>query len=187
MKTYHLAAGAGGFGDGRHPTTACTLAALEAIDPAVFSPRLACDMGAGSGILSFAMYERFRCPVLAVDIARSAIEMLEENRQVNAVPARAAGSPTPGVLALVAPGFDHPTIRAEAPFDLIVMNILAEPLLALAAEAVALLAEDGVLILSGMLLWQEATLRAAYEGLGLALSLRLTQGDWVTLVWQREG
>ena len=65
------------------------------------------------------------------------------------------------------------------------MNILAEPLLRLAADADAHLASEGVLVLSGILSWQEPPLREAYASLGLELTSRLQVGDWVTLLWQK--
>ena len=89
------------------------------------------------------------------------------------------------LLPLQADGFAHPAFQLVAPFDLIVMNILAEPLLALAGDTARHLAQGGVLIISGILLWQESQIRAAYQGLGLELASRLTVGDWVTLVWQK--
>ncbi len=172
-----FAAGAHAFGDGSHPTTAGVLAALEAIDPAVFTPRSACDIGCGSGLLTLAMARMFGCPVLATDIAASAVTTTCQNAAQNAV--------SQHVTAVQADGFAHPAITAAAPFDLIVMNILAAPLLALAADAEAHLASGGVLILSGLFQWQEPQLREAYESLGLEIATRLTLGDWVTLVFQK--
>lgn len=165
------------FGDGTHPTTAGVLAALDSIDPSVFMPQRACDMGAGSGILSIAIAQRFGCGVVAVDLERESVTAVRENV------ARAGLAEQ--VMALQADGFAHPEIAAQGPYDLIVMNILAEPLVGLAREAVDALAEEGVLILSGMLVWQQEQVTAAYEALGLMLSSRLTVGDWVTQVWQR--
>ena len=167
------------FGDGTHPTTFGVLTALDAIDPAAFSPRMACDMGAGSGILALAIARRFSCGVVAVDIERASVETLRENAEAAGVGSQ--------VLAVQADGFQHPQILAQGPYDLIVMNILAEPLMALASDAVAALADEGVLILSGMLQWQEAQICEAYEALGLALSSRVTSGDWITQVWQKPG
>lgn len=167
------------FGDGTHPTTFGVLTALDAIDPEVFTPRMACDMGAGSGILTLAIARWFSCAVVAVDIERESVATLKEN-------AAAAGLQSQ-VMALQADGFRHPEIVAQGPYDLIVMNILAEPLMRLAGDAVAALAEEGVLILSGMLQWQEPQVAAAYQALGLALSSRFTIGDWMTEVWQRPG
>jgi len=170
-------AGAHAFGDGNHPTTAGVLTALEAIDPEQFTPRIACDMGCGSGILSLAMTTKFGCPVVSVDLERQAIETVLKNSIHNGLEGR--------LIPIHSDGFRHPEITARAPFDLMVMNILAEPLLQLAADAAEMLAEDGVLILSGILQWQESQIRDAYEGLGLELASRLLLKDWVTLCFQK--
>lgn len=174
-----IEAGAQAFGDGRHPSTLGMLAALEAIDPAAFIPRAALDMGAGSGILSLAIARQFRCPVVATDIAAQAVEVLKQNVKANGLEAL--------VTTLQADGFSHPAIAARGPYDLIVMNILAEPLLRLAHPAEAALAPGGVLLLGGMLTWQEPQIREAYQLLGLELATRLVVGDWVTLAFGKPG
>jgi ribosomal protein L11 methyltransferase len=168
-----FSAGAHAFGDGSHPTTAMVLAALEALDPAEFQPLRACDMGAGSGILSFAIAKKFNCAVVAVDIERQAVETLQENARANALDKQ--------LIALHAKGFSHPAITAQAPYQLIVMNILAEPLLDLAMTAEKNLDAGGVLILSGLFSWQEPQLSEAYQGLGLELAHRLSLKEWVCL------
>ena len=189
-----LSAGAHAFGDGSHPTTLGVLTALNAIDREAFSPRLACDIGGGSGILAFSIMHHLHCSVIATDIEQEAIEIMKVNAETNGltistyrqdIPSDFLGASAPFLLPLHASGFDHPAIAQAAAFDLIVMNILAEPLLQLAADAHQHLASEGVLILSGILQWQEPQLRAAYQGLGLELTSRLVIGDWVTLVWQK--
>lgn len=172
-----LQAGAKAFGDGSHPTTLGVLTALESIDPTAFLPRNACDMGSGSGILALAIAKQFACPVVAVDIEREAVATLRDNF--------AMADMAQYVRPVHADGFLHSEVVAQAPYDLIVMNILAEPLMKLAKEAVEVLADGGVLILSGMLQWQEPQIFAAYETLGLELTSRLTIGDWMTQVWQK--
>ena len=176
MTGHVLAAGAHAFGDGSHPTTRGVLELLANINPQIFRPHGALDIGAGSGILSFAILEKFGCPVVAVDVEASAVETINTNVRSNGVM---------GLTALRADGFNHPEIRARSPYDLITMNILAEPLLKLAHEAEAHLAAQGLLILSGILLWQEEQIREAYRGLGLELSARVVIGDWVSLAWQK--
>ena len=178
MQNAPLNSGPNAFGDGSHPTTAGVLAAIKAMDPQAFCPRSAMDVGAGSGILSLAIREKFGCPVIASDIERSAVDTI----RANAVVVGCADD----ITALQADGFDHPDIRAAAPFDLMAMNILAEPLRALAVDAVAHLASEGVLILSGILLWQEESIGEAYRGQGLEMTFRVAIGDWVTLVFQKE-
>lgn len=188
MSELTLSAGAQAFGDGSHPTTRGVLELLAGLDSTAFSPARALDIGAGSGILSFALLEKFHCPVLAVDIERSAIDAIAENARANGVEVQVGqfNLKCPKRLSILqADGFDHPDIRAATPFDLIVMNILAEPLLRLAADAATHLAAEGVLIASGILLWQEPQIREAYGALGLELSARAAIGDWVTLAWQK--
>lgn len=170
-----IAAGAAAFGDGRHPTTAMILMALEALDAGQFHPRRICDMGAGSGILSLRAAQKFPdATILAADSAQDAVAAIAEN---------AATNQQPQILPVHANSFRHPTLATHAPYDLIMMNILAEPLLSLAADAVAALAQEGILMLSGILLWQQEQLIDAYAGLGLDLTHRLQQGDWITLLW----
>lgn len=207
-----LSAGAHAFGDGQHPTTLGMLAALEAIDPGAFTPRAALDVGAGSGILSFAIARQFQCPVVATDISAGAVEILKENAIANGYSIRyssplagedrwggveksnaLSSAPLPNpprkgegvIIPLQADGFSHPAIAARGPYDLIVMNILAEPLLRLAHEAAAALAPGGALLLSGILTWQEPQIRDAYQSLELELATRLVVGDWVTLAFSK--
>jgi ribosomal protein L11 methyltransferase len=178
MQEMKLLAGAGAFGDGSHESTRGVLEMLARLDPLAFTPRIACDVGAGSGIISFAIAQKFGCPVLATDIAKSAIETLCENIR---------GHTGASITPLQADGFAHPKIASNAPFDLIVMNILPEPLLKLAGAAEAHLAAGGALILSGILLSKESIIIQAYQLLELELTARIVIGDWVTLLWQKEG
>jgi ribosomal protein L11 methyltransferase len=174
-----LTAGASAFGDGKHPSTAMILQALEALDAKQFHPRSICDMGSGSGILALRAAQKFpRATVLAVDIEASAVAAIRENAAANQVLR---------ILPVHAESFRHPEIAAHAPYDLILMNILAEPLLALAHEAVAALNHEGILILSGILVWQQEQILDAYQHLGLDLTHRLQQGDWVALLWVKAG
>lgn len=173
---FEIAAGAAAFGDGSHPTTRGVLEVIAGIDSMLFMPRVALDMGAGSGILSFALVEKFGCAVVAVDVERSAVTTLRDNVARNGLAEK--------ITALQADGFRHAQLEGRQ-FNLIVMNILAEPLLRLAVEAERHLAAEGVLILSGILQWQETQIRAAYEALGLELASRAVIGDWVSLVWQK--
>jgi ribosomal protein L11 methyltransferase len=173
-----LSAGGHAFGDGNHPTTRMVLAALGALDAQTFSPRTSCDMGCGSGLLVLRVLQLFTGTyMVAVDVERSAVEATRENAAENGLGAR--------LHAVHSDGFRHPDIAAHAPYDMILMNILAEPLIRLARDAEATLAPEGLLILSGILAWQEEAVREAYSGLGLTLLHRLTLGDWVCLVMEK--
>ncbi|MFZ4125389.1 MAG: 50S ribosomal protein L11 methyltransferase [Rickettsiales bacterium] len=170
-----LYAGTDAFGDGAHPTTQLMLAALDAIDTQTFTPSAVCDMGCGAGLLAMRAAQRFGCTVIAVDIERTAIEATRENAAKNGLP----------VEAIHSDGFNHPTIAAHVPYDLILMNILEEPLTRLAVDAVNNLAEEGIIIMSGMLVWQQEHIMNVYQSLGMELAHRLQMGDWVALAWQK--
>ncbi len=170
-----LEAGAHAFGDANHPTTALMLAALEGLAEQ-WQPENLCDMGCGSGILALRAQQLWPdLRIVAADMEKSAVETTARNAEVNGV-----------ILKLVhSDGFNHPDIRAQGPYDVILMNILAEPILRLLPDANALLAEGGVLMLSGMLVWQQEPIIVAAGELGLELGHRFQQGDWVAHFWQK--
>ena len=92
----------------------------------------------------------------------------------------------PGLLDTVtAPGLEHPRLKARAPYDLIIANILAGPLIGLAPSLSSALAPGGRLILAGLLNRQAARVEAAYRREGLRMRFTITRGDWPTLVLRR--
>src|SRR3546814_7702629 len=114
----------------------------------------------------------------ASDIDPVAIVVSAENARTNAV----ALGRSQGRLTLVsAAGADHPTIQRRAPYDLVIANILAGPLIELAPSLSAVLAEGGKLILAGLLAPQADRVLAAYRAQGLRLAARFDNGQWPTL------
>ena len=88
----------------------------------------------------------------------------------------------PGQCALiVADGTRHPLIAEMMPFDLVIANILAGPLIDMAADITGLLASDGRLVLAGLLQTQADDVVAAYGANGLKLTDRINRGDWAIL------
>ena len=164
------------FGTGHHETTALCLNALSGI--ARFRrPRAILDLGCGTGVLAIAAAKLWRRPVLATDIDTIAVEVARSNGRAN--------GEAPLIHALVADGLDHPQIRACAPFDLIVANILAAPLTRLAPAIAAALAPHGYAVLSGLLRNQENCVLGFYRALGLTSLERLRGGPWSALVLER--
>lgn len=161
------------FGTGTHPTTRGCLTAIDEIgrDGA---PRSAIDVGCGSGILAIALAAVARAPVLACDNDPVAVQVTQENAAINGVADR--------IVAVQAEGLDSDVIRRRAPFDLIVANILAQPLIELAPSLAAALQAGGQVVLSGLLNTQAEAVAAAYRARGLSLQQRLEIGDWSTLV-----
>ena len=164
------------FGTGNHETTQGCLMAFEEFlgeQP----PKSTIDIGTGSGILAIALAKRYGVDVLASDIDPVAIDVAEKNAKINFVEDR--------LRLVVSDGLDNVDINASAPFDLIVANIVANPLIALARGLLPISARDGHVILSGILLEQADKVIAAYRDGGLTFKDRIDLGNWTTLVLTR--
>ena len=170
------------FGTGQHATTAGCLEALDKLQQEGAQFAKIADIGTGTGLLAFAalaLWPEAKC--IATDIDPVAIEVARENAAINRVKlGHGAGEP----LLAVADGMDSPMLAARAPFDLIVANILAGPLIELAPDFAKALAPGGTIILAGLLGTQADAVVAAYEKLGLTLTDR-GSGEWPVLVCER--
>ncbi len=160
------------FGTGHHGTTA---GCLEMISEVVRNerPRYALDVGTGSAVLAIAIAKLAPIPVLATDIDPVATKVARENVRVNGVAAR--------VRCETATGMRHASIQQGAPYDLIVANILARPLMDLAPKLAAQLSSGGSVILSGILASQRQRVLAAYRQKALFHVKTLWRNGWVTL------
>lgn len=164
------------FGTGRHETTQGCLLTLQVLARAR-APINALDLGCGTGVLAMAMARLWRRPVLASDIDPWAVRTARGNARINAL--------APLLTALEADGLNHRALRSQAPYDLIVGNILAAPLLAMACPIASALAPGGHLILSGLLAQQQRPIVAKYRDLGMVLRHRIQLGEWPTLLLAR--
>ena len=161
------------FGSGDHPTTAGCLTALERLAKRR-RIRRALDMGCGTGILAIAIAKAWRVPVVAADIDPEAVRVAQANARANRIAGLVAAAPSDGYAGTA--------VRAGAPYDLIVANILAGPLARMAKDLAADLASGGTAVLSGLLARQEAQVLAAHRTQGLALQGRVALDGWSTLV-----
>ena len=160
------------FGTGHHGSTAGCLAVLDRlIRRRRFRNPL--DLGTGSGVLAIALAKTLRTNVLASDIDPLAVRIAGENARANNVGNR--------VRVITAAGMDHPEIRARAPYDLIIANILAGPLMKLAPQIAMALAPDGTLVLSGLLPHQRGRVVAAYGAQGIRLVRAEKHDGWAVL------
>jgi ribosomal protein L11 methyltransferase len=166
------------FGTGHHETTALCLFALSQLAKRRRFARVL-DVGCGTGLLAIGAAKLWRRRVVASDIDPVAIEVTRENARANGV--------APLIRALTAEGLGHPTIAAGAPYDLIVANILASPLTHLAPSMTRVLAKGGMLVLSGLLTWQENLVVSFYTPHGLTLRTRHRDGPWTALVLEKAG
>lgn len=167
------------FGTGQHATTSGCLAALDKLERDGARFRNIADIGTGTGLLAFAalaLWPDAKC--IATDIDPVAIDVARENAAINRI---ALGHGAGELLLGVADGMCSPLLAARAPFDLIIANILAGPLIELAPDFAADLTPGGTVILAGLLDSQADGVIAAYEKLGLSLTDGGTD-EWPVLV-----
>ena len=161
------------FGTGHHETTALCLATLSGLArKRAFTNVL--DLGCGTGLLGIGAAKLWRRPVMASDIDPVSVAIAKDNARANDV--------EPLLRALCADGLMHPMLRQAAPFDLILANILAGPLTRLAPQIAAVMAPNAVLVLSGLLRWQENLVLSFYRAQGLVLTQIYRDGSWSALV-----
>ncbi len=161
------------FGTGHHGTTQGCLAAIADMAK-IGRPRRILDVGTGTGVLAIAAARQFRRPVVASDLDGVAVRTALENAAAN----KAKGFVTMHLAA----GVDAAVIRASAPYDLILANILLPPLKRLARPVRPLLAPGGWLVLSGLLPSHANAALAAYRAQGLKLVRRRDIEGWTSLI-----
>jgi len=171
----HIEAGQA-FGTGHHGTTSGCLETIEQVMRRE-NPRNALDLGTGSAVLAIAMAKLSHIPVLATDIDPIATRVAAENVRLNQVAGR--------VETVTAPGFHHRIFSQRGPFDLIVANILARPLMGLAPQMARHLASGGSAILSGILDRQRNNVVAAYVNQGFRHVSTIHREGWVTIHLKR--
>jgi len=154
------------FGTGTHPTTQLCLTAIERICVRK-APATLLDMGAGSGLLAIAALKLGIGSALAIDMEQDSVDACMANAAINGVTLEAYLDDTP----------------PNQPFDLVVANILAAPLVGMAKELSACVGNR--LILSGLLSEQVDDVAAAYIVAGLSESRRDTQGEWASVEFCR--
>jgi len=156
------------FGTGTHETTRLVLAELEA---RVRGGEAVLDVGCGSGILGIAARLLGAVCVVAVDVDPVAVRVARENAAVNGVSIEASTTPVE---------------RVDGRYDLVLANIRGPILIPMAGALAARLAPRGALVLSGLLVEEEAEVREAFDR-ELAYEGRRVEGDWLALVYRSAG
>lgn len=167
------------FGTGQHATTSGCLEALDRLEHEDVRFRNIADIGTGTGLLAFAalaLWPEAKC--IATDIDAVAVEVAQDNAAINGVK---LGHGMGELLLAVADGMQSPLLLARAPFDLIIANILAGPLIELASDFAKALQGGGTMVLAGLLDTQAEAVAAAYQELGLKVTDR-GNGQWPVLV-----
>lgn len=158
------------FGTGHHATTAGCLAMLDRLAGERFTRVI--DIGTGTGLLAFAARHLWPgAEIVATDIDARAIAVTAENAGRNGIA---------GVALIVADGALDDAISARA-YDLLIANILAGPLVSMAAEIAAIAAPGATIVLAGLLETQRAAVVAAFAGCGCTVGAVDRRGDWSIL------
>jgi ribosomal protein L11 methyltransferase len=161
------------FGTGHHGTTRGCLLLLDHVLKTC-RPRRLLDLGTGTGVLAIAAAKAGHRAVLASDIDPSSVAVARDNARLNGVGNR--------VHAIRATGFSAPDFARAGPFDLVLANILANPLRQLARPMTQHLAPSGLVILSGLLTHQARAVIAAYRARGLVPVRHLRIEGWSSLL-----
>ncbi len=171
------------FGTGQHETTAGCLAMLDAMKRSGLVVRNLADIGTGTGLLAFAAMTLWpRALATASDIDAVCADVVADNAALNGM---AMGAGANALTMVVADGMDDPVLQARAPYDLLIANILAGPLVELSAPFAATVVPGGSILLAGLLTTQEDQVRKAYAHVGMRLAARVTNGDW-SILWLRK-
>lgn len=161
------------FGTGQHATTAGCLLALDALKRRGQRFRNVLDLGTGTGLLAFAAARLWpTARVAASDIDPISVQVVEENAVRNGIR---------GLHLAVADGMNDRSLIARAPYDLVIANILAQPLIDMAPSIAAAVAHGGTLILAGLLDTQADAVSRAYKRQGMR-PVSQGPGEWPVLV-----
>lgn len=166
------------FGTGHHGTTRGCLLLLDHVLKA-YQPQRVLDLGTGTGVLAIAAAKALHGAVLASDIDPASVRVAHDNAHLNETGHL--------VQAIRATGFAAPQFAQRGPFDLVLANILANPLRQLAMSMARHLAPSALVILSGLLTHQAGSVIAAYRARGLVPVRHLRIEGWSSLLLRKAG
>ena len=166
------------FGTGHHGTTRGCLLLLDRVLKA-YRPRRVLDLGTGTGVLAIATAKALRGKVLASDIDPLAVKVAAGNARLNGA--------SDLVATIRSSGFSAPQFEQRGPFDLVLANILANPLRQMATPMARHLAPGALVILSGLLPPQASAVIASYRARGLVLRRHIEIEGWSSLLMCKVG
>ncbi len=136
------------------------------------------DLGTGSGVLAIAIAKALpAADIIATDLDLQSVKVAAENIRINGMAGRIAVTQADGVR--------HTWLRQSPPFDLVIANILAGPLIRLAPELRRTVKTGGTLVLSGLLIPQAPQVIAAYRACNFSLERHDRVTGWSTLTLRR--
>ncbi len=171
------------FGTGHHHTTSGCLNALDNLRRKGKHFRNIADIGTGTGLLAFAAKRLWpSAKIIASDIDPIAVQFAKETAIDNDIP---IGINSNSINIICASGTDHINIKRRAPYDLMIANILAGPLIELAPAFYEALDDYGTLILAGLLDRQIDEIITAYSKSSVQLISATYSENWPTLVLRK--
>jgi len=164
------------FGTGHHQTTSgCLMAIYKVLKTS--TPQKTIDIGTGTGVLAIALSKRLQRQIIASDIDPVAIKTTSDNAELNNV--------KKWIKPILAEGLNNSEIVDNGPYDLIVANILAAPLVEMAPKIAEMANKGASIILSGILTTQAEKIITACAEQQIALDQRIILGEWSTLVFEK--
>ncbi|MGH9696786.1 MAG: 50S ribosomal protein L11 methyltransferase, partial [Bryobacteraceae bacterium] len=164
------------FGTGHHGTTRGCLLLLDHVLKA-YRPRRVLDLGTGTGVLAISAAKALHIKLLASDNDPLSVNVARENARLNGTGDM--------VNTIHATGFSAPQFESDRPFDLVLANILANPLRQMATPMARHLASSALLILSGLLPHQAQGVIATYRTRGLVLERHIQIEGWSSLLMRK--
>lgn len=161
------------FGTGSHPSTEMCLHLMEELD---FAGKSTLDVGAGSGILSVGAVLLGATSVDAVEIDEYAAKALASNVELNDM--------TDTIPVIV--GDIASALPGDAVYDIVLANLIARILIENAENITRRVADDGVIVASGIIEERERDVLDAYDACGFAVRERRQTNDWIALTLERQ-
>lgn len=162
-----------------HQTTRSCLKALSELHRQGFVPQKILDVGTGSGILSLAAAKLWpQAKIIAVDIDEEAVLVTESNAQNNHLSGQ--------IQTAQSNGYQAELVQSNIPYDLILANILARPLLEMAPDLAKALRQEGYCVLSGFVEDQTDWIISAHQEHNLTLNKLYELDNWRAALMKKD-
>ena len=161
-----------------HQTTKCCLQGISDINKTIGSAKKILDVGTGSGILSIAAAKIWKnAQIVAVDIDDESVEVAKQNAIDNGVEKQ--------MTVAYSDGYSSAIVQQNAPYDVILANILARPLIAMAKDMAENLKIGGYAVISGFIDEQVDWVVGEHQKFGLELQKIYEMDNWRAALLKR--
>ena len=161
--------------EGLHPSSALCLEMLSWLHERHDLAK-ALEIGCGNGILSVVTASIWGAEVVAGDISPKAIEDTKNSIILHKL--------NDFITPLRSDGLQHAEIKARAPYDLVICNLLAELLVQFSLDIKNVIIPNGYIIMGGVMQWKAAETEATYSRLGFEIQHKISNSPWNCYLWQ---